>query len=486
MKGSYYSVILRSCIVITLLTCLILPNITSPAAAEQSMEALEMNEVYQLIQQFHVSGISEKKLSDKAIKAMVDALDDPYTRYLTKSEWQDFENALERNYVGIGVRLGMDDSGIYAAEIFKGSPAESADIQVGDYITAVEGKSTQGIYVEDLIARIVGEENTNVTITIKRNQVLLDKKMVRKRIMLPIVETHLFSEQTGYIRLSSFSNEADEQFAAKLSELRKSSIRSLIVDLRDNGGGLLETAQNIAKLFVKEGVLIHTDDRNHVDAPISFQGGSTVDFPVYILMNENSASASEVLSGALQDYKVATVIGTQSYGKGSVQQIYALSGGGRLKLTIEEYLTPLSRKVNKVGITPDIPVFGGVSQVLSALQIAGIHDITLTRDRNSLFINNQEFSADHFLIQTKDNQVYVPSRVLASMVEGKLTWDGETNSVEIVSDENKQVFPVSSEGMMMVNGKTYISLDLFSKKFPQLEWTSKNDRLTLHALKKGK
>jgi carboxyl-terminal processing protease len=461
---------------------------SAAAAADQKPSPTALvDDIFNLLQTNHVSGVTADKLSDNAIKGMISSLDDPYTVYMTAKEWTGFQSMLNHNYVGIGVRLGNDDQGVFIAEVFKGSPAEAAGVQAGDYITAVAGKSIKGTSSDDLISQILGDENTQVLITFTRDNQPIDLTVTRKQINLPVVTSKHFADGTGYIRLSSFSSDADELFAAQLQELKQAGIHSLIIDLRDNGGGLLDTAANIAKLFIKQGVLIHTSDRNKVDAPINLSGGSSVNFPVYVLVNENSASASEVLTGALQDYKLATVIGTKSFGKGSVQSIYPLSNGGVLKVTIEEYLTPNHNKVNKVGITPDVEAVSDVPQLLTALHAAGMQDITLTQDRYSITVNQQLFSEDYFSIKTVNHKKYVPSRVLAAMISGSIGWNKDTKAIEITDNQNKGVFTSSSAGILIDKGTSYIDLDSFKLKFPQLEWhMDDNQVLTMHVKGNGK
>ncbi|QGQ96720.1 PDZ domain-containing protein [Paenibacillus psychroresistens] len=474
----------KSLLILTLSTLGTLPILSIASAADSTAPTAVTDEVFKLLQDNHFSAVSPEKLSDNAIKGMVDGLNDPYTVYFTPKEWKGFENALEQNYVGIGVRLNTDENGIFITEIFKGSPAEAGGIKIGDYITGVDGKTTKKVTVDKLIEMVLGEENTNVTITVTRNKEVLDLKMLRKTINLPVVTGKLFEDGTGYIQLSSFSTDADELFAAKLKEFQQNHIRSLVIDLRDNGGGLLDTASNIAKLFIKEGTLIHTNDRNHIDAPITLKGGATVDFPVYVLVNENSASASEVLAGALQDYKLATVIGTKSFGKGSVQSIFPLSNGGVLKVTIEEYLTPKNHKVNKVGITPDIESLGYVPQLITAFQTAGMKEIKLTKNNNEISINNQAFGGENYTIKTVNNKIYVPSRILATLIKGKISWNTAAKAVQITASNKNEVFPVTAGGTLNEKGTTYLELASFSKKFPQLQWSMEKDLLTLQV--KGK
>jgi carboxyl-terminal processing protease len=475
----------KGLLILTLSAVCILP-VTSLAYAADNTTAPTaiVDDVFKLLQDNHVSGVNPQKLSNDAIEGMIKGLNDPYTVYFNPKQWTDFQHALEQNYVGIGVRLNTDDQGIYITEVFKGSPAASAGVLVGDYITGVNGKKMKGVKVDALISSVLGEENTNVTITVTRNYKDIDLTMVRKQIQLPVVTSIQFADGTGYIGLSSFSSDADELFAAKLKEFKLNNIKSLIIDLRNNGGGLLDTAANIAKLFIKEGVLIHTSDRNHIDNPITLQGGTSVDFPVYVLVNENSASASEVLAGALQDYNLATIIGAKSFGKGSVQSIFPLSNGGVVKVTIEEYLTPKNHKVNKVGITPDIEALGSVPQLLTAFQAAGTHNLKLTHDRNEITINQQAFTGNYYTVRTVGKKTYVPSRVLAAMIQGSITWNSSTKAVQITQAQKKEVFTVLSEGTLMDKGTTYLDLESFSRKFPQLLWSKDKDLLTLQV--KGK
>lgn len=474
----------KSLLILTLSTVGCLPILSIANAETNATPTAITDEVFKLLQANHVSSTSPEKLNDDAIKGMIAGLNDPYTVYFTAKEWAGFESSLEQNYVGIGVRLNTDAQGVYITEIFKGSPAETAGVQIGDYITGVNGKTMKNVSVIKLIDSVLGEENTNVNITVTRNNKEINLTLLRKRINLPVVTSKQFADGTGYIRLTSFSADADELFAAQLKVLQNNHIHSLIIDLRDNGGGLLDTASNIAKLFIKDGILIHTNDRNHIDSPIKLQGGASVDFPVYVLVNENSASASEVLTGALQDYKIATVIGTQSFGKGSVQSIFPLSNGGYLKVTIEEYLTSLNHKVNKVGIKPDIEALGSIPQLITALQTSGMHTIKLTRDKNEITVNQEDFAGEYFSTQTVNNKTYVPSRILAAMIEGKLSWNAVTKAVQISAANKNEVFAVTAPGTLVVKGTTYFELASFSKKFPQLQWSLDKDLLTLQV--KGK
>jgi carboxyl-terminal processing protease len=298
------------------------------------------------------------------------------------------------------------------------------------------------------------------------------------------VTSHLFDQGVGYIRVTDFSSDAGDKFAARLAELKNKGMRSLVIDLRNNPGGLLTSAQKIAEQFIKEGVLIHTKDRNNADDPVYIENGSTLNVPVTILVNENSASASEVLTGALRDYGIAIVVGMKSFGKGSVQQIVSLPSGGALKITVQEYLTPNMHKVNKVGLTPDIPADGEAAQMITALRTAGLKDIQLKADKHRLKINNV-LVEDGFKTLREHGHVYVPSRAVAALLDGTITWDDKARAVQITAHGNSAAYPAGSEDLILQDGYSYVSLDAFTAKFPELHWTDANGKLVIDT-EKGK
>lgn len=452
---------------------------------QQDTIAIQLVQVFQTLQQNHVSGVSEQELADTAIKAMVESLHDPYTEFMTPEQFAKFFDSVEQHIVGIGIRVGKDADGFYVAQVFAGSSAEAGGLKQDDYITAVNGKSTATLTTLDqLVNSIAGPEGTDVTLTVQRGGQSLDLKLTRKSFSVPTVESKLFDGNTGYIGFSSFSDSGDEDFARALADLKAKGIRSLIVDLRDNTGGILETAENIAKLFIKEGTLIHTKDRNQQDTPVTFDGGSTVPFPVTVLVNGNSASASEVLAGALQDYKAATLLGTKTYGKGSVQNLYRLAGGAGLKVTVEEYLTPNKRPVNKVGLTPDITVEGSVPQLIAALRMSpGTDGLSLAIDKHAIQLNGARFN-DVVPIVRKDQDVYVPSRVLAALVGAEVNWNGDLQAVEIKAAAKSEAFSAGSGDAINEDGTSYISLSRFAAKFPQVTWSADQTAVKIQ-VKKG-
>lgn len=436
-------------------------------------------EVIDLITKHHVSGVKRGALTMDDPAAIVASLEDPYSELFNPQQWKDFMNMLENNYVGIGVRIGLDDHGVYINEVFADTPALEAGLQAGDYIVAVDGKDAQGKSTDKLVTEITGEEGTTVTVTIERGSEQFDVTIARKEIHLPALSSHLFSNGTGYIRITSFSSDVDELFAEQLDEMTSGGLNALIVDMRNNPGGLLDSAGNIAKRFIKDGSLIYSRDRSGKETPYPVKGDKVVSVPLIVLVNGNSASASEVLAGALQDYGLATLIGNQTYGKGSVQSLFQLSGGSVLKLTVQEYLTPLKRPVNHVGLAPDVEVLGHTAQFITALQRSGDIDIRLELGQRALNINGLALN-ESFAVLRDNGKTYVPARVLAAIVDGEIAWDPQARSVVIAGDGGSQAsFPMGSEGVYIEDGVSFLELEQFGRQFPLFGWQDGDGSLVL-------
>lgn len=447
-----------------------------------AQEDLQTQQVREIIGKLHVSGVTEEALANKSIKQMIEGLKDPYTVFFSQEEYSQFTNTLENNYVGMGARIGIDDQGVYLSEVFAGSAAETAGLQRDDYVRAVDGVPASKTSIDEVRNKIVGTEGTKVKVTVQRGDKEITVDITRKGINVPEVYSKSFTNGVGYIQITDFSSQADEHFDKQLTDLQAKGLKSLIIDVRNNPGGLLDTAQNIAKHFVKEGILIHTRDRNGVDDPVLITGGTELSIPVYVLANEYSASASEVLSGALQDYNVAKVIGMQTYGKGSVQQIYQLDKKSALKVTIEEYLTPNKRKVNKVGITPDIKVDGASAQLITALQTAGITDINVEISKHRVTYNGVEIG-NGFGNFYENGKLYASTRGLAALVGATITWNEATRTVDISDKKGTHAIPVEADKLIIENGTSYVNVDLFDDYFPQLQVKDKGENVSIRAVK---
>lgn len=458
-----------------LIACLLLAG--WPVHAFGQTDSLKQ-EVIELITGYHVSGVEAEALDTTSIEAAVASLNDPHTEYFNRDEWQQFMNSLENNYTGIGIRVGLNETGFYVVEVFPDSPAALSGMQDGDYIIGVDGDGVDGLTLDQLVRRITGPEGTDVSITVSRDGDALHLDMQRRDIHLPAITARFIDPGIGYMRLTGFSSDADELFEEETRRLLDAGMHALVLDLRNNPGGLLDTAAGIASHFMEEGVLIHTRDRSGREVPYPVGGMAPLDVPVIILVNEYSASASEVLAGSLQDYGMATLVGQKTYGKGSVQAMFELSDGSVLKLTIQEYLTPKKRPVNHVGLRPDVAVIGDAAQLITALQLAGDINVQLQLTNERMTVNGKPV-LDRFPVIRDNNMVYVPSRVLAAMVEATPVWDADNRAVILRSAEREVSYDAESEGVLLNNGVSYIALNRFQTQFSTFAWTDRDGVLTL-------
>lgn len=291
-----------------------------------------------------------------AIGTMVASLNDEYTRFLLPRDMHEQTMSIDSRLYGVGVQISMRDNKLVVMATIDGTPAEKAGLMPKDQITHINGLETAGLSVEDAADRIRGEKGTYVTLAIKRNGQEFSKRIQRAEIKLKSVFTKpLDDKRIGYIRLSSFISETMlDEMADIMHQLENK--QALIIDLRGNYGGLFSNSTEIADMFLDHGKIVSIVDRNKEERAYSAKPGMVSRVPMVVLMDGGSASASEILSGALKDNHRATLVGAQSFGKGLVQKINTLSDGTGLNITISKYLTPNGTDINKKGISPDIAV----------------------------------------------------------------------------------------------------------------------------------
>ena len=311
-----------------------------------------------VIDEYYKGDIDEEKLLDSTIKGYVDGLGDKYTTYMPKEEWDEFQESALGNFVGIGIYMTENsDELIEVVSPMEDSPAKKAGIIAGDVIVEVNGESVIGQSTDIVSSKIKGEEGTNVSIKIKRNDEYLTFDLVRENIKIYHVYSEVLENNVGYISLITFDTGCADEFYKKLTELKEKGITKLVIDLRNNTGGIVNESLNIAEMFINKGnKLLITEDNKNNKVTTYAKSDAIVDMDVVVLCNKYTASASEILIGALRDNNIAKIVGTQTYGKGVIQQIFKLKDGGALKITTEEYYTPNETKINKVGITPDVEV----------------------------------------------------------------------------------------------------------------------------------
>lgn len=302
----------------------------------------------------------EDQLIESAIKGYVEGLGDDYTEYLTKEEYEELMVNVNGDYVGIGIYMAQDRYGNVVVLLpIEGSPAEEAGLKTGDIITKVNGEDCTEMELSVVANKVKGEEGTTVDLEIKRDEEIINKTIVRRSVEINHIESKKLEENIGYIEILSFDDGCCKDFETKLQELKKQGIDSLIIDLRDNGGGIVDEAINMAELFVPKGKIIMKEisKNNKEEQTISKKDEKiSSDINIIILANENTASASEIFIGALKDNNIAKIVGTRTYGKGVMQEVVSMPTGGALKVTIEEFYTPNGDKINKTGIVPDVEI----------------------------------------------------------------------------------------------------------------------------------
>ena len=316
----------------------------------------KINNIKRILKKDYVGEIDESKLEDGAIKGYVDGLDDEYTEYFTKKEMKEFKAETEGNYVGIGIYMAKNskDNNIVVVSPIEGSPAETAGIKTGDIIKKVDGKEYTADDFETISTYIKGKEGTKVNLEIERNGETLTFEVERKNIDLYPMKSEVLEGNIGYINIQSFDDGCAKEFQENYNELKEKKVTSLIIDLRNNGGVIVDEALDILdKLLDKDSVLMITKDKNEKEVVEKAKNKASIKIPVVVLVNENTASASEIFASALQDNNRAKIVGTKTYGKGVIQELLTLSDGSGIKITTEEYYTPNRNKINKVGITPN-------------------------------------------------------------------------------------------------------------------------------------
>jgi len=323
---------------------------------------LQTLQVFDIIQGNYVQdNISEKTLTYGAIKGMLESLNDPYSRFLEPDKYTEMKSSLAGNFFGIGIHIGMKNNKLTVITPISGTPADKAGIRAMDSIVSINTVTTEKMSLEEAVSLIRGPEGSKVTLWIKRESVETPfaVSIVRAKIDIKSIEdAKILADDVGYLRLNSFeSKEATKEMATEIKALKKKGAKHLIIDVRNNGGGLLSNAQGIASLLIDEGVVVYTVDRsgNKLSLPVT-PGKKIFDGSVVILINGSSASASEILAGAVRDNHRGKLVGTHSFGKASVQNIIPMSDGSAILLTIAKYLTPNGSNIHTVGIPPDVLV----------------------------------------------------------------------------------------------------------------------------------
>ena len=313
-----------------------------------------LNRTAELIEEYYYKPVKE----DSLIAGMVNSLDDPYSVFFPPAQTKEFQEEVNGKYAGIGVVIteNKKEELPIIISVFPNTPAEKSGLKSGDLIVEAGGKSLKGLSLEDVSNLVKGPVGTSIKLLIERNGKTFTVNIKREEIHIPLIKTSYFNNGSiGYLKINMFSKGVAYQVKKALEQMRKKKIKGLILDLRNDPGGLLSECSGVASMFVPSGPLLWTKGRDGEEKPLNITG-TKFPLPLVVLVNNGTASAAEILTGAIKDYKVGTVVGEKTFGKGVIQQIFNLSKGYTLKLTVEEYLTAKKHKINKIGITPDIVV----------------------------------------------------------------------------------------------------------------------------------
>ena len=332
---------------------------TIVASKDNSGLELTLSRIRTMLDNTYIGTLDDKKMIEGAIKGYVAGVGDQYTEYYTKEEMQSKLEEVTGNYVGIGIYMLVDSSSgtILVTEPMEGSPAEKAGVKTGDFIVNVEGEDVTAENVSKMSDKIKGEEGTKVKIKVRRGEETIDFEIERKKIVISHIKARVLENNIGYIDIKDFDGGTAEEFKTKYDELSKKGIKSLIIDIRSNGGGIVDESLNILDMLLeKDTTLLITVNKKQEEEVTKAKKKQEIDIPVIVLTNQYSASASEILAGALKDNGRAKIVGTKTYGKGVIQTLRTLTDGSGLKTTTEEYYTPNRNKINKIGIKPDYEV----------------------------------------------------------------------------------------------------------------------------------
>lgn len=324
-----------------------------------------------LIQRHYVGETDRKKIYDGALKGMVGVLNDPYSSYLDNQDFEALSTMTEGHFGGVGMVMGLrKDNQFVVVSPIEDTPAYKAGIKAGDILLKIDGEDLSGQSLNEVVKKIRGQDGSQVTLTLKRgSEEAKDITVTRSDIKLKSVYGRMDGDGIGYIRVTNFNEDTDKDFGEKLQQLRDQGMKALVLDLRDNPGGLLESGVGVARYLVPKGPIVSVTDK---DGNTQTESSSLekVDFPLAVLVNHGTASAAEIVSGAIQDTGSGKLFGVKTYGKGVVQNIFLLSNQTAVKLTVARYYTPSGRSIDKVGITPDEVVEAAGEEGANQLQAA--------------------------------------------------------------------------------------------------------------------
>lgn len=309
------------------------------------------------IDEYYLEDVENEQVENSLYKGFVAGLGDPYSTYYSKEELEEVYDSTEGIYYGIGAYISLDEAtgGGKITKVMPNTPAEEAGVHDNDIIVAVDGENVLGMTLSEIVSKVKGPEKTQVMLTLYREGEAdyLEISVTRMKIESPTVTYEMYEDGIAYIQITEFDSVTTDQFREKLNQAKAEGMKSLILDLRDNPGGNLSDVVDISGEILPKGLVVYTEDRDGKRKEYSCDGENEIQVPMVVLVNGNSASAAEILAGAIKDYDKGTILGTTTFGKGIVQRIFGLSDGSAIKLTVSHYYTPNGNDIHGVGIEPD-------------------------------------------------------------------------------------------------------------------------------------
>lgn len=343
------------------LFALLLIGVLAVGAGPGDLLFSPLGQVYQMIRTYYYRSdqVTDTQLLHGAIRGVIDSLGDPYSTFFTPEEYKSWEDSLSGEYSGVGIEITLRNGRVTVVTPFPGTPAYAGGIRPGDWIMAVDGESTEGWTLEKASSKIRGPAGTTVVLTVMHEDgTVRDVPLVRQRIVIESVRSeYRADEKVGYIRILRFDFDTPGLLGKALFSFPLQELSGIVLDLRNNPGGVLSSSVEAASYFIDRGVIVRTRGPSFGERTYSSRGNNVPNLPLAVLVNKGTASAAEIMAGAIQDYGVGVLVGTSTFGKGLVQEIVMrLPDGGAIKLTTGEYFTPKSRAVQDVGLTPDLLV----------------------------------------------------------------------------------------------------------------------------------
>ncbi|MDO7786710.1 S41 family peptidase [Desulforamulus aquiferis] len=406
--------------------------------------ATTIGEVLGYITHFHLKETGVDVLVDGSIKGIIEQVGDPYTVYFPPGELDIFSEELNGDFEGVGVELELINQLPTVVRVLEGTPAKHAGMLAGDSIIAVDGKSVLDLPLMEVINELKGKKGTQLNITVRREaEPDFQLSLTRAVINLPTIYQRDLGNGVGYIAIDSFGMETGEEFGNALIQLAEKDLRALIIDLRFNGGGYVDAAMEAASYILGRDVTVFiTEDRDKIQDLYKTEFEPVIEeIPVVILINDQSASAAELMAGAFQDYGIATLVGTNSYGKGTVQDIIPLQNGGALKMTTAYYLTPMGRSIDGIGLTPDYFVTTPELQLPIAKTVVQPKDIVVKfyAGENKMVFNEEDLSLQGAI--KEQGNIYVPLRIALEALGYQVGWDNGLNGVRVTGKNQQWLIP---------------------------------------------